>query len=483
MKNLKSYWFRFKTIVKTLSEGKSKNEDKKRKEFILNTILLSLILFLSFANLILIKKIIFKSKDFNPETIISLGASFLILLFVFFLFYLSKKSRAKEASLMLITFLFILISKMALSWGIELPPTIIFYITLIIITGILINSRFSFVLAGFSGFVIFILNYLQVRNLTNPNLTWKSEVWDNANIIALTILFFVIAILNWLSNKETEKSLKRARKSERELETEKASLEIKVKERTKELEESKIKEITHWRQLAEFGRLSAGLFHELANPLTAINLNMEQINELCKNNPEWERFSKNIERTVNASKKMGSFLSSVRKQITRQEETNHFSLNKEIEEVLDLLEFKAKKNKVDLIFKAENEFFLFNNQIKFHQLVANLVSNAIDSYLEKMDEKNRSVVISLGRGLDEIGENNSLDQKIILSVKDNGAGLSKELQEKVFEEFFSTKSFENGTGLGLALVKSVVEKNYDGKIKIKSEEGKGSEFIIIIPER
>ena len=372
---------------------------------------------------------------------------------------------------------------MALSWGIELPPTIIFYITLIIIAGILISSRFSFFLAGFSGFALFILNYLQVNNLTSPNLSWKIESWDSSNVITLTILFFLISILSWLSNKEMEKSLKRARRSEKALEIERDSLEIKVKERTKELEELKIQELTHFRQLAEFGRLSAGLFHELANPLTAINLNMEQISELCKNNPEWEKFSKNIERTVSASKKMGNFLNSVRKQVGKQEEKNRFSLNKEIEEALELLEFKAKKSKVDLIFKAEEEFFLFNNQVKFHQLIANLVSNAIDSYLGKTKEKDCVVVISLERGGDENKGVDFLNSEIILKVQDNGSGLSKEIQEKVFEAFFSTKSFEKGTGLGLALVKSVVEKDYNGKIKIKSEEGLGSEFIIIIPEK
>ncbi|MBN2854427.1 HAMP domain-containing histidine kinase, partial [Patescibacteria group bacterium] len=336
------------------------------------------------------------------------------------------------------------------------------------------NSRFSFFLAGASAIIIFILNYLERTKITSPDLSWKIETWDNSNVIALSFLFLIIATLTWLSNKELEKSLKRARRSEKDLALERDLLEIKVKERTKELKEMQIKELAHFRQLAEFGRLSGGLFHELANPLTAISLNIEQINELCPKNDDWEKFRFNIERAVLATKKMGSFLTSVRKQITKQEEKSYFSLNKEIEEVMEILDFKARKKKVDLIFNAEKEYFLINKQVKFHQLVANLISNAIDAYKDDV-EKNKSVVITLD-------EEFEINETIILSVKDNGCGLNEELKTKIFEDFFSTKNFTDGTGLGLTLVKSVVENDFKGEIEIETEIGVGSNFIIKIPK-
>ncbi|NCT54521.1 HAMP domain-containing histidine kinase [Candidatus Falkowbacteria bacterium] len=470
-----NFWIGLKSRLNSFIISKEKDEDKNRREFILNIILISLTSFISLANLILIKKLIFKSETFEPSQMISLGGALFILALLSFLLYLSKKGKGKEASLILITFLFLAISKMALAWGIELPPTIIFYITLIIISGILISSRFSFFLAGASALIIFILNYLEQAKITSPDLSWKIEAWDNSNIITLSFLFFVIATLAWLSNKELEKSLKRARRSEKNLALERNLLEIKVKERTKELKEIQIKELTHFRQLAEFGRLSSGLFHELANPLTAINLNMEQINELCPKNDDWKKFRFNIERVISATKKMGSFLTSVRKQITKQEEKSYFSLNKEIEEVMEILDFKARKKKVDLIFNAEKEYFLFNKQVKFYQLVANLISNAIDAYEEK-EEKNKSVVITLDEG-------SEISETIILSVKDNACGLSEELKTKIFEDFFSTKNFTDGTGLGLTLVKSVVENDFKGTIEIESKIGVGSNFIIKIPKK
>ncbi len=317
---------------------------------------------------------------------------------------------------------------------------------------------------------IFAFNYLEKTKLTNLNLSWRIRDWNNCNIIIFSFLFLVITILVCISNRALEKSLKKAKQLEKNLTLEKHLLEIEIKEKIKELESPQIKELAHFRQLAEFGRLSGGLFHELANPLTAINLNMEHINELCQKNNEWRKFSLNIERVISAAKKMGIFLTSVRKQIAKQDEKSYFSLNKEIEEVIEILDFKARKKKVDLIFDAQKEYFLFNTQVKFHQLVANLISNAIDAYEQEL-KKNKNVIITLSE------EN----EKIILSVKDNGCGLSEELKIKIFDDFFSTKSFANGTGLGLALVKSVVENNFQGLIKIESQIGLGSNFIIKLP--
>ena len=473
MSKIKNIWLNLKSQVAFFLLLQARDEDKNKKEYILNLILLSLIFFIIIANLIFLKKLIYKSENFKFEQINLLWADLAILLFLNFLLYLSKKGKSKKASLFLISFLLLFVSKMALVWGVELPPTIIFYIALIIISGALINSGFSFFITGISAVIILILNYLERTKLISPDLSWQMKTWDNLNIITLISLFFIIATLTWLSNKELEKALKKARQSEKSLTLERDLLEIKIKEKTKALETPQIKELAHFRQLAEFGRLSGGIFHELANPLTAINLNMEQINILCQKSQEWRKFSLNIERVISAAKKMGIFLTSVRKQIAKQDEKSYFSLNKEVEEVIEILDFKARRKGVDLIFNAQKEYFLFNNQIKFHQLVANLVSNAIDAY-EQEWKKNKNITITLS-------EEGTTIKKIILSVQDNGCGLSEELKMKIFDDFFSTKSFANGTGLGLALVKSVVENNFQGLIEIESLAGLGSNFIIKLP--
>lgn len=287
----------------------------------------------------------------------------------------------------------------------------------------------------------------------------------------IVALFTIFSIYFWKHKRELKNLLITLDDFELRLKEEKSLLETKIEERTKELKSAQMKEMSHFRQLAEFGLLSSGLFHELANPITAINLNIEQMSDTCRQNPHWQIFDNNIEKTIKAARKMGNFLNSVRKQIAKQEEKSHFSLNQEIEEVLEILEFKANRYMVSLIFETDKEFFLFNNQVKFHQLASNLISNAIDSYNKAEIKENKSVIISLK----EIG------YEIIFSIKDNGCGLSQELQEKIFEPFFSTKDFNHGIGIGLTLVKSITENDFNGQIEIKSSLDKGTKFIVHLP--
>jgi signal transduction histidine kinase len=74
----------------------------------------------------------------------------------------------------------------------------------------------------------------------------------------------------------------------------------------------------------------------------------------------------------------------------------------------------------------------------------------------------------------------SQDDKVVLSVKDNGCGIPAEDLERIFEPFFTTKSAEQGTGLGLSVSRGIVEK-LGGKILVESEAGKGSEFRVVLP--
>lgn len=105
-------------------------------------------------------------------------------------------------------------------------------------------------------------------------------------------------------------------------------------------------------------------------------------------------------------------------------------------------------------------------------LVTNLVNNAI-----KYNKEGGKVVISLAESNDEV----------TLKVKDNGIGIAKEHQSRLFERFYKvdasrTYTNESSTGLGLAIVKKIAVI-HGGKISLKSEVGKGSEFTVKFPKR
>ena len=461
----------FLIYVKKLILPKTINEDRRRKELILNIILFAVIFLFIFANFSIAEKLIFSGPNLNRSEVVPIWLSLSTLLFFCFLFFLSKKGQAKISSFILIGLLYLTVLSLNITWGIELIAAILFSVLVIVISGILINTHFAFISAVIISISDIALEILREKNLIHPHLSWKNDFFDKDDVIVLSIIFLIIATLSWLSNREIDKSLKRARKSEAALRQERDLLEIKIEERTKKLKELQLRELSQFHRLAEFGKLSAGLFHELANPLTALNLNIEQISEDCKENSSWSVFGDNLDKATKATKKIGCFISSIKKQVATQDENILFSLNKEIEEAIDIMTFKARQNKTRLYFFADEEFFLLNNPLKFHQIVANLISNAVDSYQNITENKDKEIKIKL----------KCKNSKIIFSISDRGCGIKEEIKEKIFEAFFTTKDFNHGTGLGLAIIKNIVEKEFKGKIYVLKRKNGGTSFVITLP--
>lgn len=460
----------FLSFIKSIVSSNKENEDLKRQEFILNTILTGLIFLFTAINLSVAYKLIVADENFDKSEVVSPLLSLGFLIFFCFLLFLSKKGKAKTSSAILIATMYLMVTFLNITWGIELIAAIMFSVLIIVISGILINARFAFFAALTISASDIVLQILNKNRLIKPDIRWHSDLFDIQDVIVLSIIFIIIAILSWLSNREIDASLKRARTSEAALLKERNLLEIKVEEKTKELKELQLRELAQFHRLAEFGKLSAGLFHELANPLTALNLNIEEINEGCKNGLSLTAFGENLNKATKATKKIGHFIASIKKQVSAQDENCSFSLNKEIEEAMDIMIFKARENKVRLEFFANEEIFINGNSLKFHQIVANLISNAIDSYRGLAEKTDKSVRITLRRN----------KNKIILTVTDRGCGIKDDLKEKIFEAFFTTKDFHHGTGLGLAIIKNLAEKSFNGKIYAETRRDGGMRFIFVI---
>lgn len=73
------------------------------------------------------------------------------------------------------------------------------------------------------------------------------------------------------------------------------------------------------------------------------------------------------------------------------------------------------------------------------------------------------------------------DKSVTITIKDNGDGIPKDVKEKIFQPFFTTKPTGEGTGLGLSLSYDIITKGHGGQLKVDTEEGQGTEFTIILP--
>ena len=226
-------------------------------------------------------------------------------------------------------------------------------------------------------------------------------------------------------------------------------------------------------KFADFGRLTAGLFHDIANPLTQVSLNLSNIKYQTNNNlfHNLKKITPVIKRAISGTKQMEKMVLSVRKQIQQQETKNIYNPLREIEMVVENFEYKCKKMGVKIEVNGERKIHTFGNSLRFYQLVSNLISNSIDAYYDIKREENRKIIVEL-----DIEEN-----EIVLIVKDFGCGIDEEHVNKIFDPLFTTKCLERGSGIGLYISKEIVEKEFNGTIEVKSKLKEGTNFMVKFP--
>lgn len=460
----KSVFFLHEKLIKPRSE----KEDLKRREFILNVFLLSSIFLSIFLIITTIPQV------FQPSySGITLQLLFLILFFFSFLLFLSRKGYFILASYIFV-FTYIFPVTIAIhEWGADLPQGALTYALIIVMAGILINTRFAFEVTIIVSLILIILTHFQINQITVSKNYWKDDFLEMSDSVEVIVTLFFIAIVSWLSNREIEKSLKRARKSEAALKKEKDLLEEKVEERTEELRKVQFEKFRQLYRFAEFGRLSSGLFHDLSNYLTALFLSLEKIG-MSKEDKK-KILKDELEHVQIAQKQLEDFMIAVHKQIQSQNSRQLFSIKKEIYQVIKIQNYVALKKNIDIEVIVIDEVITFGNSMRFNQVIANLIANAIDAYDNLSANQKRKKIIRI------IIKKH--DGKVRLFVCDNGRGISIEIINKIFDPFFTTKGARKGTGIGLSTVKEIVEESFDGEITVQSQINKGTTFCVEFPIR
>jgi len=395
-------------------------------------------------------------------------------------FFLVLLGLAKRGFLFIPLFVLVFIlSSIAYYLGICFGVTISYFwillILIIVLTGILSTNKFTLFLIGINILLIFNLTFLQINNKIGY-ASWTIEpTWGSTFIKG--IILCIIGLISLLSNTEVEKALELAKKSELALKKERDNLEIEVEKRTRELKKLQLERMLNLYKFADFGRLTAGMFHDISNPLTQVSLSLSNIELQTKNqiSSELNKLEPTVKRAINGTRQMQKMIVSVRKQVQQQETNSNFRPWMEIKAVMENFEYRAKEMKINLSSSGKKEICTFGNSIRFYQLVSNLVANALDSYYEIKREKNRKISIVLNTDKDK--------KEIILIVEDFGCGIDEEIKQKIFDPLFTTKDFKRGTGIGLYISKNIVEKEFGGKIEVTSKLNEGTLFTIKLPIR
>lgn len=439
---------------------RSNNEDIARREYIFNVLLVG---FLSLTFLAFVLTLI---RYLNQGASSNLSPFFLlpILFILCTLCFLSRKEFDDKLAYIFVGMYFVLGTYSLYKYSYILPQGLLIYALVIVVSGILISRQAAMVMTFLIVVSIIVLSYIQTKGIIHP---YTAELNDppRKNVIIYIVIFIIIFLVSWLSNREIVKSLSRARESEKLLKRERNSLEARVKKRSEELEKEQLAKSLELYRYAEFGRLSSSMVHDIANPITAVSINLEELA-----NRQDSHLTRQMKEGLNY---IEQYIESARHQLSGQGQNKTFDSKTEIEKVLALLTTKARESKVSLRQRLTPGAKIKGDISKFHKVIANIVANAIDACASVRHSRQQIVKISTSF--------NTNRTSLIISISDKGMGISKEELPRIYEPFFTTKSTERGTGIGLTITKDIVEKDFRGVIEAQSTKAKDTVFTITIP--
>ena len=245
---------------------------------------------------------------------------------------------------------------------------------------------------------------------------------------------------------------------------------LKMKEQFEQLEDSH-KRLLLSDKMASIGLLTAGIAHEINNPLFVITGYLDVMNEMLhEGNISIEEFEGIADKLGTASKAIVKLVSGI-KTYVRIDKTDPIpiDLNAAIQESLDLVSFLYRQDNIELKNGlSKGSPMILGNIGKLQQVLVNLLSNARDAM-----ETSGTRIISVSTR-----EENG---KVVIEVTDTGCGIAHENIDDVFSRAYTTKPVGKGSGMGLDLVRNIVE-DMDGTIGVESQVPKGTTFRIIFPK-
>ena len=318
------------------------------------------------------------------------------------------------------------------------------------------------------GWLLHRLIYVPLRDLETGSKKLASGDFDHAIPVRGDDEFGSLA-------RSTNLMMAALKKSRQDLENWVQTLELKVKERTQELNLAEA-EIARGEKLASIGQLAAGIAHELNNPLTGV---LTFTSLLRRKMPEKSQDAEDLDLVIRETKRCASIirrlLDFAREKVP---EKKFINLNHLVGDTVKFVERSAALQKIEISMDLDPdlpEILVDSDLIK--QVIMNILVNA-----KQAIEENGSIQVQTrfnpGRKMANTG--NELVPVVELSISDTGCGIPEANLQRIFDPFFTSKEVGKGTGLGLSVSYGIV-KSHDGEIKVESSVGEGTTFHIYLP--
>jgi two-component system, NtrC family, sensor kinase len=316
---------------------------------------------------------------------------------------------------------------------------------------------------------------------------YKNQLKLFALLVALAV-FLLLAIILWRNNRHRQRAylLLQNQKGETEHQKQKAEQALEDLKSTQS-------QLIQSEKMASLGELTAGIAHEIQNPLNFVNnfseVNTELIDELQQevdrgNLDEVKSIAKDIKDNEQKINHHGRRADAIVKGMLQHSQNSSgvnepTDINKLTDEYLRLAYhgLRAKDKSFYATIKTDFDESIGNINIipqDIGRVILNLISNAfyVVDEKKKSGEENYEPTVSVST--------KKVNGKVEIRVADNGNGIPQKVLDKIFQPFFTTKPTGQGTGLGLSLAYDII-KAHGGEIKVNTKENEGTEFTITLP--
>jgi PAS domain S-box-containing protein len=230
-------------------------------------------------------------------------------------------------------------------------------------------------------------------------------------------------------------------------------------------------DLVHVCRLSTMGEMATGIAHELNQPLSAImNYAKGSARRLKYNPAETDSILPALDKIAVQANRAGEIIKRMRGMLGKQPAIRDMAdLNHLVQEVCSFVEFESRKSEVGIALELyPGELYVQVDLVQIEQVILNIVRNALDVL---QSEEKLEKVVSIKTGMDS-------QNRVFVSIEDNGPGIEPETMQQLFHPFFTTK--ESGMGMGLAISQTIID-DHMGSISVDSGPGKGTRFVIELP--
>ena len=231
-------------------------------------------------------------------------------------------------------------------------------------------------------------------------------------------------------------------------------------------------------KMKSLGEMSAGIAHELNQPLNAIKMGNDFLSLMVDKGMEIpsEKLAL-VAREVSGQVDRASEIITRLREFARKADFSRekISINRPIENVVKIIGQQLSLQNIHLRFLPGKDIpFVLAHNNRLEQVIFNFLTNARDAIAQKRERSWMGAAGKIGiRSFFRKGQ-------VVIAISDTGAGIPKDIREKMFEPFFTTKEVGKGMGLGLAIVYEIVSE-HGGEIRVHSQTGIGTSFVVLLP--